>query len=54
MEDQVERLVSKVWDKFQDLPQSKRYMVAVSGIPGSGTHKQTATEVRMRPILIAS
>ncbi|KAF7193570.1 ATP-dependent kinase-like protein notR' [Pseudocercospora fuligena] len=36
MEEQVERLVNKVWNKFQDLPQSKRYLVAVSGIPGSG------------------
>lgn len=36
MEEQVQRLVDKVWSKFQELPQSKRYMVAVSGIPGSG------------------
>lgn len=36
MDEQVERLVKKVWDKFQDLAQSKRYLVAVSGIPGSG------------------
>ncbi|WPB02365.1 uncharacterized protein RHO25_006999 [Cercospora beticola] len=36
MEEQVARLVDKVWDKVQDVPASKRYMVAVSGIPGSG------------------
>ncbi|KXT18217.1 hypothetical protein AC579_2881 [Pseudocercospora musae] len=36
MEEQVETLVNKVWNKFQNLPQSKRYLVAVSGIPGSG------------------
>ncbi|KAF2013761.1 P-loop containing nucleoside triphosphate hydrolase protein [Aaosphaeria arxii CBS 175.79] len=36
MEEQVERLVEKTWDKFQDLPNSKRILVAVSGIPGSG------------------
>ncbi|KAF2160299.1 hypothetical protein M409DRAFT_70483 [Zasmidium cellare ATCC 36951] len=36
MDEQVDRLVKKVWDKTQDLPQSKRYLVAVSGIPGSG------------------
>ena len=36
MEEQVARLVDKVWGKVQDLPASKRYMVAVSGIPGSG------------------
>ncbi|KAF2692224.1 P-loop containing nucleoside triphosphate hydrolase protein [Lentithecium fluviatile CBS 122367] len=36
MEDQVDRLVKRTWEKFQDVPLSKRYMVAVSGIPGSG------------------
>ncbi|KAK5171440.1 uncharacterized protein LTR77_004584 [Saxophila tyrrhenica] len=36
MEEQVERLVQKTWDKFQDAPASKRLMIAVSGIPGSG------------------
>ncbi|KAF1835118.1 P-loop containing nucleoside triphosphate hydrolase protein [Decorospora gaudefroyi] len=36
MEEQVDRLVNKVWDKYQDVPASKRLLVAVSGIPGSG------------------
>ncbi|KAJ4365117.1 hypothetical protein N0V83_008735 [Neocucurbitaria cava] len=37
MEEQVARLVDKVWDKFQETPASKRLLFAVSGIPGSGT-----------------
>ncbi|KAE8843715.1 hypothetical protein HRS9122_04818 [Pyrenophora teres f. teres] len=36
MEEQVERLVKKVWDKFQHVPASQRYLIAVAGIPGSG------------------
>lgn len=36
MEEQVDRLVEKTWDKFQRTPKSKRLMIAVSGIPGSG------------------
>ncbi|THZ96308.1 P-loop containing nucleoside triphosphate hydrolase protein [Aureobasidium pullulans] len=36
MEEQVERLVKKTWAKFQKVPRSKRLMIAVSGIPGSG------------------
>ncbi|KAI4714598.1 hypothetical protein J4E89_000279 [Alternaria sp. Ai002NY15] len=36
MEEQVERLVNKVWDQYQDVPASKRLLIAVSGIPGSG------------------
>ncbi|KAI9369113.1 P-loop containing nucleoside triphosphate hydrolase protein [Aspergillus egyptiacus] len=36
MESQVARLVDKVWDKFQKTPENARYMIAVSGIPGSG------------------
>ncbi|KAI5359966.1 Putative phosphoribulokinase/uridine kinase, P-loop containing nucleoside triphosphate hydrolase [Septoria linicola] len=36
MEEQVQRLVDRVWSKTEDLPRSKRYLVAVSGIPGSG------------------
>ncbi|ORY10839.1 P-loop containing nucleoside triphosphate hydrolase protein [Clohesyomyces aquaticus] len=36
MEEQVDRLVNKVWDKYQDVPLSKRMLIAVSGIPGSG------------------
>lgn len=37
MEEQVDRLVQKTWKKFQELPNSKRWLIAVSGIPGSGT-----------------
>lgn len=36
MEQQVDRLVEKTWEKYQQLPKSKRLLVAVSGIPGSG------------------
>ncbi|KAH8596513.1 phosphoribulokinase/uridine kinase [Bisporella sp. PMI_857] len=36
MEQEIERLVTKVWTKFQTIPQDKRFLVAVSGIPGSG------------------
>ncbi|WPG98475.1 Hypothetical protein R9X50_00126600 [Acrodontium crateriforme] len=36
MEDQVNRLVAKMWAKFQETPASQRLMIAVSGIPGSG------------------
>jgi len=37
MEEQVDRLVQKTWAKYKDTPKSKRLMIAVSGIPGSGT-----------------
>ncbi|KAF2872501.1 P-loop containing nucleoside triphosphate hydrolase protein [Massariosphaeria phaeospora] len=36
MDEQVHRLIHKVWDKFEDVPRSKRFLVAISGIPGSG------------------
>ncbi|KAF2799081.1 P-loop containing nucleoside triphosphate hydrolase protein [Melanomma pulvis-pyrius CBS 109.77] len=36
MEEQVERLVKKTWEKFQEVSKSKRLMIAISGIPGSG------------------
>ncbi|KAL2833352.1 P-loop containing nucleoside triphosphate hydrolase protein [Aspergillus cavernicola] len=36
MESQVSRLVNKIWDKFQKIPENARLMIAVSGIPGSG------------------
>lgn len=36
MEEQLHRLVQQTWDKFQNVSQSKRYLIAVSGIPGSG------------------
>ena len=39
MEEQVDRLVKKAWFQFQDTPKSKRLLIAVSGIPGSGTNK---------------
>lgn len=37
MEEQVERLVQKTWAKYKHTSRSKRVMIAVSGIPGSGT-----------------
>ncbi|EAL90117.1 hypothetical protein KXW98_000143 [Aspergillus fumigatus] len=36
MEEQVDRLVDKVWKKFHPLPENARLMIAISGIPGSG------------------
>ncbi|KAF1810128.1 P-loop containing nucleoside triphosphate hydrolase protein [Eremomyces bilateralis CBS 781.70] len=36
MDEQVERLVSKVRAKLETLPESRRLLIAVSGIPGSG------------------
>ncbi|KAF2269218.1 kinase-related protein [Lojkania enalia] len=36
MDEQIDHLVQKTWDKFQDVPRSQRYLIAVSGIPGSG------------------
>ena len=39
MDDQVERLVQKTWKKYHELPKSKRLMIAVSGIPGSGENR---------------
>lgn len=43
MEDQVNRLVEKTWNKFQQTPPSQRLMIAVSGIPGSGTERSCTT-----------
>ncbi|KAK0850783.1 hypothetical protein LTR91_012848 [Friedmanniomyces endolithicus] len=36
MDEQVDRLVNKTWAKHQQTPLSKRLLIAVSGIPGSG------------------
>ncbi|PYI29297.1 P-loop containing nucleoside triphosphate hydrolase protein [Aspergillus indologenus CBS 114.80] len=36
MEQQVDRLVDKIWNKFQSTPDDARLLIAVSGIPGSG------------------
>ncbi|KAE8147120.1 P-loop containing nucleoside triphosphate hydrolase protein [Aspergillus avenaceus] len=36
MDSQVDRLVDKVWGKFQSTPNGSRLLIAVSGIPGSG------------------
>ncbi|KAL6706107.1 hypothetical protein ACN47E_006023 [Coniothyrium glycines] len=36
MDEQVDRLVEKVWDLYENAPASKRLLIAVSGIPGSG------------------
>ncbi|KAF1921736.1 P-loop containing nucleoside triphosphate hydrolase protein [Ampelomyces quisqualis] len=36
MDEQVNRLVDKVWDQYKVAPASKRVLIAVSGIPGSG------------------
>ncbi|KAI2625652.1 phosphoribulokinase/uridine kinase [Hypoxylon sp. NC1633] len=36
MDDQVDRLVNKAWDKLQQLPEDRRLLIAIAGIPGSG------------------
>ncbi|GCB23970.1 putative uridine kinase C227.14 [Aspergillus awamori] len=36
MDDQVSRLVDKIWNKFQSTPKDTRLLIAISGIPGSG------------------
>ncbi|KAL8928365.1 MAG: hypothetical protein Q9172_000957 [Xanthocarpia lactea] len=48
MEEQVERLVDKTWKKYQDTPASQRFLVAVSGIPGSGSKTTLASQVARR------
>jgi len=46
MDEQVDRLVSKLESKSASLPPSKRYLVAISGIPGSGKTTLAATIVK--------
>ncbi|ORY68995.1 P-loop containing nucleoside triphosphate hydrolase protein [Pseudomassariella vexata] len=36
MEAQVSRLADKVWERFQQIPEDRRFMIAIAGIPGSG------------------
>lgn len=36
MEDQLAKLVDKVWDKYLETPPDRRLLVAIGGIPGSG------------------
>ncbi|WEW55475.1 hypothetical protein PRK78_000906 [Emydomyces testavorans] len=48
MEDQVQRLVDKVWAKFLSTPLSSRYLIAISGIPGSG--KTSLTKVLTKQV----
>ncbi|KAJ6788412.1 hypothetical protein PWT90_04693 [Aphanocladium album] len=36
MEEQVQRLVDKLWKKYQATPADKRLLIGVAGIPGSG------------------
>ncbi|KAI2466418.1 phosphoribulokinase/uridine kinase [Annulohypoxylon bovei var. microspora] len=43
MDDQVSRLVNKAWEKFQQLGEGQRLLIAVAGIPGSG--KTTLSQV---------
>ncbi|KAI1756083.1 P-loop containing nucleoside triphosphate hydrolase protein [Xylaria castorea] len=46
MDEQVIRLVDKAWDRFQQTPEDRRFMIAIGGIPGSGktTLSQTVTQ----------
>ncbi|KAI0836691.1 phosphoribulokinase/uridine kinase [Hypoxylon sp. FL0890] len=43
MDDQVARLVDKAWEKFQQLPEDRRLLIAIAGIPGSG--KTTLSQI---------
>ncbi|KAI2606435.1 phosphoribulokinase/uridine kinase [Hypoxylon fragiforme] len=43
MDSQVARLVDKAWDKFQQLPDGQRLLIAIGGIPGSG--KTTLSQI---------
>ncbi|KAF2100809.1 P-loop containing nucleoside triphosphate hydrolase protein [Rhizodiscina lignyota] len=36
MEEQVDHLVKKTWEKYEKTPKSQRLLIGVSGIPGSG------------------
>ncbi|ROT35495.1 P-loop containing nucleoside triphosphate hydrolase protein [Sodiomyces alkalinus F11] len=36
MDEQVDRLVTKAWDKLRETPSNERLLIAVGGIPGSG------------------
>ncbi|KAI1194400.1 P-loop containing nucleoside triphosphate hydrolase protein [Nemania serpens] len=36
MDDRVSYLVDKAWDRFQQMPEDRRLMIAIGGIPGSG------------------
>ncbi|MCJ1380237.1 hypothetical protein MMC17_003340 [Xylographa soralifera] len=53
MEEQVDRLVKKTWEKYHRLSPSDRLLIAISGIPGSG--KTTlAAQVTIRLNALAS
>lgn len=52
MEEQVERLVLKTWAKFLDTPKSKRLLIAVSGIPGSGMSLSSQLDVERLTALV--
>ncbi|KAI0441357.1 P-loop containing nucleoside triphosphate hydrolase protein [Xylaria telfairii] len=43
MDEQVARLVNKAWDRFQQTPEDRRFMIAIGGIPGSG--KTTLSQI---------
>ncbi|KAI9671708.1 MAG: hypothetical protein M1831_003236 [Alyxoria varia] len=36
MDEQVERLVDKTWQMYENAPRSRRILIGVAGIPGSG------------------
>ncbi|RYP09879.1 hypothetical protein DL764_001013 [Monosporascus ibericus] len=36
MDEQVTRLVDKAWGRFQQIPEDRRFLIAIGGIPGSG------------------
>ncbi|OIW29013.1 P-loop containing nucleoside triphosphate hydrolase protein [Coniochaeta ligniaria NRRL 30616] len=47
MEDQLSRLVDKVWDKYLQTPPDRRLLIAIGGIPGSGKTTLATTLVTL-------
>ncbi|KAH7149205.1 P-loop containing nucleoside triphosphate hydrolase protein [Dactylonectria estremocensis] len=43
MEDQVRKLVDKAWRRYEEMPQDRRLLIGIAGIPGSG--KTTLSQV---------
>ncbi|KAH7148457.1 P-loop containing nucleoside triphosphate hydrolase protein [Dactylonectria macrodidyma] len=43
MEDQVRELVDKAWRRYEEMPQDRRLLIGIAGIPGSG--KTTLSQV---------
>ncbi|KAL8662495.1 MAG: hypothetical protein Q9202_004640 [Teloschistes flavicans] len=46
MDAQIARLVDQTWRKYKDTPASQRFLVAISGIPGSGDRSSQSTVIQ--------